>query len=91
MPEKKADDEADRAYLRAVAERDKKLTAAKQLARDLNKTYADWFYVVDQEIIKSLIPALTVKPAEKAQETPPPAAPENPEAKPEESPNGASS
>lgn len=85
MPEKKADDDADRAYLRAVAEREKKLNAAKQLARELDKSYADWFYVVDQEVVEKLIPTLTIKPADKAEETSQPADPKNAENKPEDS------
>ena len=60
MPEEKEIDD-NRAYLRAMAERDKKLNAAKQLTRELNKIYADWFYIIDQEIIEKLIPTLTIK------------------------------
>ena len=87
MPEKKTDDEADRAYLRAVAEREKKLNTAKQLARDFNKTFANWFYVVDQEIISNLIPTLTIKTTDNA--TPAPL--QTPNANPENSSNDATS
>jgi hypothetical protein len=83
IPEKKADDESDRAYLRAVAEREKKLNNANLLVRELDKIYADWIYVVDQEIVENLIPTLTITPADKAEETPQPAAAENPESEAE--------
>ena len=54
------EDPQDRAYLRAVEQRKKGLTQARQVANDLNRQHADWFYVVDEEILSALVPTLNI-------------------------------
>lgn len=71
MPAKDADaDEEDRAFLRAVDERDKKMKAARQVVRELNKTYANWFYMIDDKILEQLIPKVKLEMPTPSQEEP---------------------
>ena len=53
------DSEENKAYLRALADRTKKLDFAKKLAKDFNKTHANWYYVVDDRVIEALRPELS--------------------------------
>lgn len=73
MPEKDSDDskesasgensdaEPDKTYLRKVAARDQILATARQRAAALNKMHADWYYIVTEDLVNSLIPDLTTQ------------------------------
>lgn len=63
QPEKPtADDEnAQKAYLRAVADRDAKIQAAEKQVQLLNNYYAEWYFVVSEQILNGLIPDLRVE------------------------------
>ena len=57
-PEKPEDPE-DKAYLRALETRKTNLAKARKTASDLNRVQADWFYIVDDEILSMLVPTLS--------------------------------
>jgi hypothetical protein len=81
-PEKPATegDDAQRAYLRQVADRDAKIKAAENRAQLLNNYYSDWFFVVPEQVINGLIPEFrleTPPPAEQAESANQAAAPES--------------
>lgn len=56
-PQEPAEDEAKRReaeYRRLVDERDEKLAKAKERVAELNRRFADWYYVISEESFKSL-------------------------------------
>ncbi len=73
------DDPENKAYLRAVQDRNTKLTQARQTAADLNRIHSDWFYIVDDGVLEMLIPSVTFEQA-KTPSQPGEAAAENKEA-----------
>ncbi len=56
------EDESDenRAYLRAVAAWEKAMSNAKQIAQELNVIHGDWYYLVSEDIIKTIRPDLPI-------------------------------
>lgn len=50
-----------KAYLRKLEERKSKLKTAVQRAGELNQVYADWYYIVSEEIIAGLRPELEIE------------------------------
>jgi hypothetical protein len=57
----------EKEYLREVADRAKKIEKAKLRARELNQSYADWIYVVPEDIVNGLRPDLKVTVAAPAE------------------------
>ncbi|MEM7457124.1 MAG: DUF4340 domain-containing protein [Planctomycetota bacterium] len=49
-------DPVNLAYLQAVEDRDRKIEVATQKARDITRTHAGWYYVLDEQIIDILVP-----------------------------------
>ena len=61
-----AEDSAEnKAYLREVAERDRKMKSASLRVNDLNQQYANWIYIMPEEVVNGLRPELT-KPVQQA-------------------------
>ncbi len=83
----------EKEYLRKVADRDKKIEQAKLRARELNQAYADWIYVVPEDVVNGLRPDLKVAaamPAEVEKTTPQDKAPgTDPEASEDDAENAA--
>ncbi len=65
-PEKPADVEKDesikKAYLRKVRARDQLIETAEQTAAEFNRKHSMWIYVMDETVIKGLLPALEPLP-----------------------------
>ncbi len=63
-PEKPADlqegSDEEKDYLRALEKRNDDLKAARQAATDLNRSYADWYYEVGEEITSGIRPELNI-------------------------------
>lgn len=57
-----AESEENRAYLRAVDERNNKIRLARDVANAMNATFADWYYVMDESIVEGLIPEIVAPP-----------------------------
>ena len=55
-PEQANQDEKE--YLRKVADRNKSIEKARLRARELNQSYADWIYIVPEDIVNGLRPDL---------------------------------
>lgn len=51
------DREAERQYLIKLEERNKKVKEVQELADTINKRFADWFYVIDNDLYQLLMPA----------------------------------
>ncbi len=54
-------EKSQKAYLRLVAAREEKIKTAVQRAAELNQTYADWYFIVSEQIINGLRPELSVE------------------------------
>ena len=54
-------DKEQKAYLRLVEARSANLKSAVQRASELNQSYADWYYVVSEDIINGLRPDLILQ------------------------------
>jgi len=65
-----ADDQAKRAYLRSVEERDNRLKNALNRTQALNDDYAPWYYVVPEIVVNALFPPLRVPPPAEIQSAP---------------------
>ena len=65
-PEKPADIDKDeaikKAYLRKVKERDDLIELAGQAATEFNRKHSLWIYVMDENVVKGLLPELEVAP-----------------------------
>lgn len=65
-PEKPADLDKDeaikKAYLRKVKERDQLIDTAQQRATEFNRKHSMWIYVMDETVIKGLLPELEIAP-----------------------------
>lgn len=53
-------DKEQKSYLREVEQRKEKIKAAKLRASEFNQSFADWYYIVSEEIITGLRPDLTI-------------------------------
>lgn len=53
-------DKQQKAYLRNVEDRKEKIKSANLRASEFNQSYADWYYVVSEEVINGLRPDLTI-------------------------------
>lgn len=73
--DEQADDQARRAYLRGVEERQNRVNNAVSRAQLLNEQYAAWYYVVPDILINAILPPLRVPPPADGQT--PAAVPEN--------------
>ena len=65
-PEKPADIDKDetikKAYLRKVKERDQLIETAEQTVAEFNRKHSMWIYVMDETVIKGLLPELETTP-----------------------------
>ena len=65
-PEKPADFDKDeaikKAYLREVKERDSQIELAQQAATEFNRKHSMWIYVMDETVIKGLLPEVEIAP-----------------------------
>jgi len=69
----KPDDENDKEYLRSVQQRKEMLKSAKTRASELNQLHSDWFYLVPENVIEAIRPAVLtseLKPLATDTETP---------------------
>ena len=59
IEEIESEEEADqKIYLRKVKERDEQISAARQQAKQVNRTHREWIYVFDESVIKGLFPTV---------------------------------
>jgi len=65
LPEPKrtaqTDDDAEKAYLRLVKEREDKIQTAKVRASEMNQQHADWVYIVPENVIENIRPDIKVE------------------------------
>jgi hypothetical protein len=76
--DEQADDQARRAYLRGVEERETRIKNGINRAQLLNENYAEWYYVVPEILINAIFPPLRVPPP--AEIKTPPTVPDSPAA-----------
>ncbi len=62
-------DKEQKAYLRDVEKRKEKIKAAKLRASEFNQSFADWYYIVSEDVITGLRPDLTIPAPVKSNET----------------------
>jgi hypothetical protein len=62
-------DKGQKAYLREVEKRKEKIKAAKLRASEFNQSFADWYYIVSEDVITGLRPDLTIPAPVKSNET----------------------
>lgn len=66
LPEKPADLNEDtespeyRAYMRSVEEARQQQETARQIADGLNSLHADWYYLIDEQVIRSIRPDIDI-------------------------------
>ncbi len=65
-PEKPSDVDKDeavkKAYLRKVKEREQLIDTAQQMATEFNRKHSMWIYVMDETVIKGLLPEMEISP-----------------------------
>ncbi len=63
LPEKPETDDPEstenKAYLKAVKARESKLKLAGDVAKALNRSYSNWFYIIDDTVADGLVPSIT--------------------------------
>jgi hypothetical protein len=60
-PAEGANESEQKSYLRKVANRNSKIEEANEFVRLLNNYYADWYFVVSEQVIGGLIPELGIE------------------------------
>ncbi|MCH2180894.1 MAG: DUF4340 domain-containing protein [Mariniblastus sp.] len=66
IPEKPADlnedptSDENKAYQRSVQDAKEKQEAARNAANELNRSHADWYYIIGDDVIKRLRPEITI-------------------------------
>ncbi len=62
-------DKRQKAYLRQLEDRKEKMKAANLRAAEFNQSFADWYYVVSENVVNGLRPDLSINPPTPAENT----------------------